>query len=143
MAQKETKKKKAMTPAQLANLRPIKPGEVRNPEGGRAHNPILRAMRNLTIKEFREVIELALTSNTDAVQDMLKDKESSAIQAGIAACILKAIGRGDWGTLEQIVSRLVGKLPDKLEVVSQNTTILCLEDKELVGQLLKEFHASL
>jgi hypothetical protein len=112
----------AQSPKQLANLKPIKKGEVRNPLGGKTQNPALRALRKLTIKEYSEVIELALTSNVAALKDIIKHPETSAIQVGVAMALIKAINAGDWTIIEAIAARIVGKLPDRLEVTSNNDT---------------------
>jgi hypothetical protein len=140
--EKETKKKKRMTPAQLANLRPIKPGEVRNPNGGRAHDPVKQALRNLTIKEYREVIEVALRSNVAGLKAFLSDKNASAIQVAIASGLLKSFLRGDVSVLEMLASRLIGKVPDKVEVATTSVVHVSFEDREKLRQTINELWAN-
>lgn len=107
-----------VSPKSLANLKAhqFKKGQKANPLGAGAHNKELKALRKLTVKEYREVIELALTSNLAALKALAADPETTALQAGIAVALGKAIQRGDWGVINSIAERLVGKLPDKLDV---------------------------
>lgn len=112
-----------------ANLIPAKKGEIRNPEGGRSHNPAIRALRNLTLEQYREVIEKVLTGNVAELQAMIKNPRTTAIQVGVAACFLKAIKDGDFHIIEKIAERIVGKVPDVLNVNSKNATVVAKVDQ--------------
>jgi hypothetical protein len=114
----------------LANLRPIKKGEVRNPNGARTHNPITKALQKLTIETYREVIELVLTGNVDALRDMVKDPKTPAIQVGIATSFMNAIKRGDYGIIERIAERIIGKIPEQLNVNNNTNMNLNVLDEE-------------
>lgn len=94
----------------------IKKGQVLNPEGGRSGNPALRALRKLTVETYREVIELALSSNIAALKKVAEDPNTAAVQVGVAVALIKAIQKGDWTVINAIAERIVGKIPDKLEV---------------------------
>lgn len=123
----------AVTKKQLANLRPIKKGEIRNPNGGRSHNPILRALRNLTRDEFAKMIELAVLNNVAGLKAVVSDPNSSALQVGIAMAMLKASSKGDWTIIESIVSRVIGKMPDLIEMKTNNeTTVTVLDHAKIV-----------
>ena len=92
----------------------IKPGQVLNPEGGRAHDPEKRALKKLTQEVFKDIVELALTSNITALQAIAKNPETPSVKVGVTTALVKAIQRGDWKTLEGIVARLIGNV--KIEV---------------------------
>lgn len=98
----------------------FKPGKSGNPEGARKHNPITRALKNLTIETYREVIEAVCSGNLDALKDMIRDPKTSALQVGVATAFVKAIKSGDYGVIERIAERIVGKIPDELNVNSKN-----------------------
>lgn len=100
------KKKRRMTAKQLANLRPFQKGNNANPLGAAAHNPI----RKITHEIFKDIVELALTSNIEALQAIVKDPKTPSIKVGVATSLVTAIKRGDWQTLERIIERLVGKV---------------------------------
>lgn len=111
--------KRRVTEKQLANLRPIKKGEVRNPLGRRP-NPIPKALRELTVESYRKVIEAVCTGNIDNLNAMINDPTVSALQVGVATAFVKALQSGDYATIERIAERIVGKIPDELNVNSKN-----------------------
>ncbi len=117
------KRKKNVQQKSLDNLKPIKKGEIRNPNGARTHNPITKALQKLTIETYREVIELVLTGNIDALKEMIEDKKTPAIQVGIATSFLTAINKGEYAVIERIAERIIGKIPEQLNINSTNSNI--------------------
>lgn len=126
------------TEKQLANLRPIKKGEIRNKRGAGAHNEALKAFRRLTIDRYREVIEVGLSSDLAGLQAIIKDPKTPALQLGIATALVKSFQRGDINVLEQLASRIVGKIPDKLEIQSETNISISFEDKTRLRNTIKE-----
>lgn len=107
---------------QNKHLKPFKKGQSGNPKGkpkGR-FNPIQRALKELTIDTYREVIELVLTGNEAAVQAILVDDDRSLLQKGVAKAFIKACKAGDYEVIERIAERIVGKIPDQINLVSKN-----------------------
>jgi hypothetical protein len=98
----------------------FKKGVSGNPLGGKLHDPEKRALKNLTIETYREVIELVLTNNLTSIKEMIENKKTPALQVGIATAFLKAIKDGDYGVIERIAERIVGKIPDELNINSKN-----------------------
>lgn len=103
----------------------FKPGQSGNPKGS-LPNPITRALKALTVETYREVIELVLTGNLDALQVMIKDPKTPAIQVGVATAFVKAIQNGDYAVIERIAERIVGKIPDVVNVTTTNKTALAI-----------------
>lgn len=143
MPQNEIKKKRVVTEKQRANLRPIKKGEIRNPEGGRSHNPLKRALANLTNKEYCDAIKLALSGNLKELQAIAQDPDTPALKIGIITCLIEAINKKDWSVFNSITERLVGKPPEEINLNTRNQTELTVINKAKVGQLLEEFHDSI
>lgn len=98
----------------------FKPGVSGNPKGRPPLNPIQRALKNLTIASYREVIEAVCTGNLDNLKDMMENPKTSALQVGVARAFMKAIQAGDYSVIERIAERIVGKIPDELNVTSTN-----------------------
>lgn len=126
-------------------LKPFQKGTSGNPEGARAHNPALKALKNLTLETYREVIQLVLEGNLKQLKAMIEDPETPAIQVGVATSFMKAIKNGDYNVIEQIASRIVGKIPDVVHInsnnISKTTTDLnvgSVVNKEVLKQALKE-----
>lgn len=96
----------------------FKKGQSGNPEGARAHNPAIKALKALTIESFREIIELVMKGNLQSLKSVINDPDTSAVQVGIAKAFLKAIRNGDYTVIEKIAERIVGKIPDQLNITS-------------------------
>lgn len=97
----------------------FKKGKSGNPQGGRAHNPAIKALKKLTVDTYREVIELVLEGRVADLKAMAEHPDTPAIQVGIAVSFLKAIKNGDYSVIERIAERIVGKIPDVVNVNSQ------------------------
>lgn len=93
-----------------------KKGQSGNPAGGRAHNPALRALKNLTVETFREVVELVLTSNVAEIKRIAEDPNTPGVKVGVCVAFLKAIKSGDYHIIRAIAAELIGKLPDQVNV---------------------------
>lgn len=109
----------------------FKPGQVANPLGANAHNPLLKALRKLTVKTFQEVVELTLTSNLEGLQKIAKDPKSTSLQVGVATSMLRAIKNGDYSVIERIAERIIGKLPDRVIVDSLGQVNLKIEKDQI------------
>jgi hypothetical protein len=105
---------------QNKNLRPAKKGEIRNPKGRPPLSPIQKALRELTVETYRTVIELVVSGNMAELQRMIDDPKISVLQIGVAKAFMKAMKAGDYQTIERIAERIVGKIPDQINLVSKN-----------------------
>jgi len=101
---------KGLHPNSRKNLKPVQPGEIRNPLGGRAHNPEKRRIRAITEETLKDVVELALISDLKGLEAIIRNPETPAIKVGVATSLVKAIRKGDWRILEAIIERLTGKV---------------------------------
>lgn len=118
-----------------------KKGQTGNPEGGRAHDPVTKALRKLTLPIYREVIELVMTGNLNDLKAMVEDPATPAVQVGIATSLLKAIKAGDYIIIERIAERIIGKIPDELNVRSNNTNVELVLDKEKLKKAIADLEA--
>ncbi len=98
----------------------FKPGVSGNPNGRPPLNPIQRALKELTVETYRKVIEAVCTGNIDNLKEMVENPKTSALQVGVATAFMKALKAGDYATIERIAERIVGKIPDELNVTSKN-----------------------
>lgn len=118
----------------------FKKGKSGNPDGGRTHNPAVRALKKLTLETYREVIELVLTGNLSDLKRMAEHPSTPAIQVGVATAFMKAIKNGDYAVIERIAERIVGKIPDELKVSSSNVNanLNATIDKEKLKAALEQ-----
>jgi hypothetical protein len=118
------KKKRVVTEKQRANLRPAKKGEVRNPEGGRTHNPIMRALAKVTKDSFADVLTIAFQSTETELQDLIFDPEATALKKLIARAMLQALEEVNYGFVERIADRLIGRIEDNININSKSSALL-------------------
>ena len=97
-----------------------------------------RALKNLTVESYREVIEAVCTGNIDNLRAMIKDPKTSALQVGVATCFVKALEAGDYSTIERIAERIVGKIPDELNVNAKNLNVNSQLSPEMVRLALEK-----
>lgn len=116
----------------------FKKGKSGNPEGGRKHNPAVRALGQLTVEKYREVIQLVLEGKVQDLKDMAENENTPAIQVGIAVSFLKAIKNGDYAVIERIAERIVGKIPDEIKIqpMTINQKVSVIDKTELAKAML-------
>ena len=120
----------------------FKPGVSGNPNGRPPLTKEQKALRSLTLQSYREVIEMALTGNLEELKEFAQDPDTPVIQVGVATAILKAIKNGDASVLEQFAARIIGKIPDVININSNtnmnvNAAVAVLTDDELKARLRK------
>lgn len=114
--------KKKINPASLANLRPAKKGEVRNPKGGAGPKNALYKVQRLTCLEVAECGSLVLQNNIHELQKIVSDSfgddpkvgnpdaEHSALKVWMARVAIKGIAKSDPVMLDTFLNRVIGKV---------------------------------
>lgn len=105
--------KKKMSKKSLANLRPIKKGQVLNPLGAGAHDPEKKKLAALTKRELTEVGSVIVSGSKEDLKAILKNKDASVLQHWIASIANKAIDTGSVGVLDQLMNRIVGPVEQR------------------------------
>jgi len=98
----------------------FKPGQPSANPKGRPRNPIPDALKKMTKQSFRRIIRAVVKGNVDQLNKMVTDPKASALEVAVASSFMKAISRGDYDTIEHILQRIVGKIPDEILVRSRN-----------------------
>jgi len=112
------KRKRNVSPNSLKHLVPIKKGQILNPKGAGAHDPILKQMRRLSAELLKDVIDMAVSGNIQNLKEIVGDPNSSVLQVGVAKSLYDAAAKGDWSIFERIIERITGKVP----IVVDNTS---------------------
>lgn len=102
----------------------FKKGQSGNPKGRPQDPPELHLINQLTKREF----SLLLNKILQCPPEKLKDFKGNVLELWLAAGATKAIQTGDYSRLEFLINRLIGKVPDKLEV----SEIDSVSDEELL-----------
>lgn len=118
MSDEEKKYPPGRHPNTLANLKPIQPGQVLNPAGAGAQDPVTRELKKFTSQYLSEMIELAVLGDLSELKKVAEDPKTPAIQVGIAKVLHKGISEGNWNVIEQLLARTIGKVPDKFDHTS-------------------------
>lgn len=100
------------------------PGQSGNPKGRPPDSPEIKALKKLTKGELAVLLNKVLQSKPED----LKTFKGTVLELWLAAGATKAIQTGDYSRLEFLINRLIGKVPDKLEV----SEIDSVSDEELL-----------
>lgn len=108
-----------------------------NPRG-RIPNAAIQALRKVTLESYREAIEIVMTGNLKELKEIVENPTSTALQVGIATSFLTAIKKGDYHIIEAIAQRIIGKIPETLNVNSNvNATIGIFDQVALKAAIAK------
>ena len=105
-----------MARGNLKHLTPWPPGTSGNPKGRPKIPEDVKKIRKLTLDEVKEVGELLLMSPRDAAKTLSKDPEASVLKVWLARVVLKGLRFADYGMLDEILNRLIGKTPEELNI---------------------------
>jgi hypothetical protein len=118
MADEKIKYGKGLNPNSMKNLKKIPKGTVLNPLGWHAHNQAKKDLKRITHAYLEEVVHAAFMGDMAQLIAIVKDKTSEPIKVGVASSILVAIKKGDWKTLNEILERVIGKVPENINLAA-------------------------
>jgi hypothetical protein len=105
----------------------IKKGEVRNPNGARAHHKIAEgSMRKLSQREVEELGSALLQGDVSALKDIIDTREEkgrSVLMVWVASVAYRAIIKGEVGPLEVLLNRFVGRVSEKIDHTTNGNDI--------------------
>ena len=119
----KTKKGRGSNPNSKKNLKPIQKGQVLNPLGGKAHDPVMKALKSMSKEVLKEIIDITFFGTMEQLEAMTKEPKLSPIEAGVARAIFNGVSKGDWHIIEQLLARTIGKVPDKTDITSNGQTV--------------------
>jgi hypothetical protein len=99
----------------------FQPGQVANPLGGKAHNPVVKAIKRMTNDDLADVGSLILAGNKEALKEAIYNPETPNLKLWLCTSALRAIERGDDSTLLALLDRILGKVKDTSEVKQEIT----------------------
>lgn len=90
----------------------VKPGERLNPHGRPPDPPELKQIKKLTKGD----LALLLNKVLSAKPEELNDFNGTVLEKWLASIVFHGIKSGDFSRLHPFIDRLLGKVPDKLEL---------------------------
>jgi hypothetical protein len=122
----------------------FKPGQSGNP-AGRPPDLIPNALKKLTAQQIRRIIKATVKGNIPELRRIAKDDKSSGLEVAMASCLMTAIKKGDYDTIEKMLVRtgVIAKEPEKIVVESKNintntnldAAMAAVTDEELAARL--------
>ncbi len=94
--------------------RRFKKGEVNNPLGSKAHNPVKKALKKLTVRELEEVIGLILFANPAKLKEEA-ERDPTILKTWISSAALTGIKKGDLTHLTHLIDRVIGRVKERVE----------------------------
>ena len=114
-------------------------GQIANPLGAGAHNKVKKALkRMITNNFFCDIIDALMSGNMESLSKIANDPNSSALKVGVARAIFTAAKKGDWATLQSIIERIVGKVPERIETENTIITMSDEQRQKRIAQLLNQ-----
>lgn len=101
----------------------FKPGEPSPNPYGRPKEILPNALKNLTKQSLRRIIKCLVKGNTEHLKEIAEDPTSSVLEVAICNCIAVALKKGDYGTIEHILQRVLGKIPDEINLNAKSFNV--------------------
>jgi hypothetical protein len=95
--------------------RNIQKGQVLNPRGGLAHDPVLKAIRRLSRSEIAEIGTLLLEKNYQALKAIIDDPTTSVLRLMVASVANRVIAKGDHAAFATLLEQIAGKPKERIE----------------------------
>jgi hypothetical protein len=102
----------------LEDIKPYqwKKGQSGNPQGGKIHNPEVKAIKHLTVNELVEVGSILLKSDFETLIKLVTDNKASIIQRMCAAMAIETIESRNPSAFNALLDRLVGKPKSEINI---------------------------
>lgn len=99
----------------MKNLKPFKKGQSGNPEGGRAHDPVKRELKKITLETIKQMVEDLATKSPAELEAIYQDKNQPIFEAWFAKIAATGINDNDMGRMRFLLEYSAGKVPDKTD----------------------------
>lgn len=98
------------------NLKPWKPGQSGNPDGGRLHNPAWKAVKQMSHEDLSALLHFVSHTELIEVERAAKDPTTPMLQRLVMNCFVTATKKGDAKAFDSLMNRMVGPRPQVVEL---------------------------
>jgi len=95
--------------------RPIRKGQILNPEGRRGKGIAKKDVKLLTQEALSKVFNSLVHQSRTVLEAILASKESSGIEAVVAKAIIVDIKEGHMSNLAKVLERIIGPVPQVIK----------------------------
>jgi hypothetical protein len=95
--------------------KPFVKGQIANPRGAKAHDPIKRAVKNASMREIESLFNEVLFADPKDLQKITQT-EPTTIKTNVVSALLSDIKKGEVKTLMHLLERIHGRVKEKIEL---------------------------
>lgn len=107
----------AENPNSLANLKPFQAG---NPGGPGREPGYRKQMREYTKKHICKVFNEMCEMTVNEIEKIGSDKDETELRSIVARVMMRCRAKGEFGDLNMILDRIIGKVPQKTELTGED-----------------------
>lgn len=100
--------------------RDFAPGNCANPLGGAAHNPAMQKLRSMTRAELADILLHVRKMTRAELKTYADDPARTIDEVEILSIIQQIIKKGDANAWNIMMNRIVGKVPEKMDLSSSD-----------------------
>lgn len=94
----------------------FQPGQSGNPSGRPASSTSEKEVRRFTREHVAEVYNKIIDMTKKELDELIADEESTEFEKGVARAVIAMGSSGTPGSLENVLERIIGKVPVKSEM---------------------------
>jgi len=90
-------------------------GQVTNPNGRPKLPEHLKKARRMNKGKYEEILNKYMFLTKAELTIAVHDEETPMLEIYVIKCLLSGMGKGDYGTLDKMLDRLIGKVKEHIE----------------------------
>jgi len=101
--------------ANEGNLKPIRKGEVRNPNGRPKKLKGILQREGYKLSEINDTIQIMMNMDLEDLKKIFEDQKSTILEKTVANALLKSMVKGKLDSIETLLTRVYGRPKEKVE----------------------------
>lgn len=106
----------------------FKPGQSGNP-GGQTKGAM--RIKKLSKEQFAEVVDLIIQGNLEELKALAQNPKATVLKQYVAKAVDEGMKRGDWGMLNSLLDRLIGKPKEDVQLSVLRRVVKKLDGSEV------------
>jgi len=105
------------------NLKPIQPGEVRNPNGRPKKFTTLMKENGYKLAEVNDSIQAIMAMNEEQIKEVLENDDATMLEKTVAKAIIKSFEKGSLYSMDTLLSRVYGKPKEQIDATIEQKIV--------------------
>ncbi len=102
-------------PNSVKNLKPMKPGETRNPNGRPRKYLCALKDQGYRLSEIHDTFKVLLSMNIEELKAVMMNDKATILEVIVASSMIKSIRSGQLMSLETVITRIYGQPKANIE----------------------------